>query len=281
MTEQNKQLSVLVIGASGTGSPTIEQLLRLGFGRVVGVEPDITKLKNLNRILNASIADAACAAPKIEVMARAAEAHRGPGVFVPLRRSILGREAVIVGSDCDVIVCCVDTHEARYVADLMGAYFLMPVLDMGVVVPTRKTAEGPVIADVFGRVDYVYPGGSTLADRGVYTPETLEAEYLRLNAPTVHQEHVNAGYIKGFIEEAPSVISLNMRASATAVNELLARLYPFQHERNNRFARTTFSLAAGEEEITAGAHFEARSEVELAGGSHEPLLDLPDLGEFK
>ena len=281
MTEQNRRLSALVIGASGTGSPTIEQLLRLGFGTVVGVEYDLTEAKNLNRILNTTIADADSSTPKVEVMARAAECHRGPDAFVPVRRSILERDAVIVGADCDVIFCCVDTLEARYIADLMGAAFLMPVIDMGVVIPTRQTPSRTVIADVCGRIDYVYPGGSTLGDRGVYTSEALEAEYLWLSAPEAHREKVAAGYIKGMIEEAPSVISLNMRASAAAVNELIARLYPFRHDVNCRFARTMFSLAAGEEEFTAEGDFERTIDNELAAGAREPLLNLPYLRSRK
>ena len=277
MTAQNKRLAAAVIGASGTGSPTIEQLLRLGFGKVVGVDYDVTEYKNLNRIVNTTIADAARNAPKVEVMLRAAESHRGEGVFVPVESSIFDRDAVIKASDCDVVFCCVDTLEARYIADLMGAAFLMPVIDMGVVIPTRKAQDRTVIADVCGRVDYVYPGGATLADRGVYTPAALEAEYLRVNAPDTHRAMIEEGYVKGMAEEAPSVISLNMRASAAAVNELLARLYPFRHELNSRFARTIFSLAAGEEEFTSEGEF-GRDEHELAAGAREPLLGLPDLG---
>ena len=278
MTAQNSRLSVLVIGASGTGSPTIEQTLRLGFGRVVGVEYDLTESKNLNRILNTTSADAATEVPKVQVMLRAAESHRGQDVFVPIERSIFDREAVLAGANCDFILCCVDTLEARYIADLMGSAFLMPIIDMGVVIPTRQASTRTVIADVCGRIDYVYPGGSTLADRGVYTPEALEAEYLRLNAPDVHREKVKEGYIKGIAEEAPSVISLNMRASATAVNELLARLYPFRHEHNSGYARTFFSLAATEEDYTAEGKFKRVDDVELATGAREPLLGLPALG---
>lgn len=278
MTAQNSRLSVLVIGASGTGSPTIEQLLRLGFGRVVGVEYDLTEFKNLNRILNTTIADAETEVPKVQVMLRAAESHRGQGVFVPVERSIFDRGAVLAGADCDIILCCVDTLEARYIADLMGSAFLMPIIDMGVVIPTRRASARTVIADVCGRIDYVYPGGSTLADRGVYTPEALETEYLRLNAPDVHREKVKEGYIRGMAEEAPSVISLNMRASAAAVNELLARLYPFRHEHNSGYARTFFSLAAAEEDYTAEGKFKRGDNGELATGAREPLLALPALG---
>ena len=48
----------------GTGSPVVEQLARLGIGRLVLVDPDRVEDKNLNRILNASREDATCAGRK-------------------------------------------------------------------------------------------------------------------------------------------------------------------------------------------------------------------------
>jgi hypothetical protein len=58
----------------------------------------------------------------------------------------------------------------------------------------------------------------------VYTPASLRAEYLRNTVPAAHRQELEAGYIKGLIEEAPAVITLNMRAAAACVNEFIARL---------------------------------------------------------
>ncbi len=57
-TDLLQRLSVAVVGCSGTGSPVVEQLTRLGVGRLVLVDPDVVEEKNLNRILNATIEDA-------------------------------------------------------------------------------------------------------------------------------------------------------------------------------------------------------------------------------
>ena len=126
-------------------------------------------------------------------------------------------------------------------------------------------------------MDYVQPGGSTLRDREVYSPASLRAEYLRHTAPRAHQHELEAGYIKGMIEEAPSVIKLNMRVATAAMNEFIARAYPFRLDPNGNYARTEFSLAAGEEEFTAESAF-PRSNIGLfARGNMEPLLGLPIL----
>ena len=39
-TRRLRELAVAVVGCSGTGSPVIEQLARLGVGRLVLVDPD-------------------------------------------------------------------------------------------------------------------------------------------------------------------------------------------------------------------------------------------------
>jgi hypothetical protein len=54
--------------------------------------------------------------------------------------------------------CCVDTLEARQVADLVAAAFLIPLIDVGVTIPVRKAGARVAIADVCGRIDYVQPG---------------------------------------------------------------------------------------------------------------------------
>ena len=50
--ERMQKMTFGVIGASGTGSPTIEQLLRLGAGEIIAVDDDFAEVRNINRILN-------------------------------------------------------------------------------------------------------------------------------------------------------------------------------------------------------------------------------------
>lgn len=268
-------LTAGVIGLSGTGSIVGEQAARLGFGKIVPIDFDHVERRNLNRILNSTLADAAVRRKKVETFAAAIEAYRGPGVVDPVAVSIATREGVIAAAGCDLLFCCVDTLEARQIVDLIGAAFLIPILDVGVTIPTRKTADGIAIGDVCGRIDYVQPGGATLGDRGVYTPESLRAEYLRRVAPDAHQQEVEAAYIKGAIEEAPAVITLNMRAASACMNEFIARAYPFRLDANRLYARTTFSLAACEEDYVSEDGFGSTPQTVLGRGGREPLLGLP------
>ncbi|WP_315837526.1 ThiF family adenylyltransferase [Bradyrhizobium prioriisuperbiae] len=279
MTAELNRLSATIIGVSGTGSITAEQAARIGFGHNQYIEFDKVERKNLNRILNSTLADAAKGTPKAEMFANAVATYRGPGVAFSVPLSITTREAVLAASQSDVLFCCVDTLEARQLADLISSAFLIPMFDVGVAIPTRKKPDGSAaIAEVCGRIDYVQPGRSTLQDRGVYSPETLRAEYLAKSSPDAHRAEVEEGYIKGVIEEAPSVITLNMRAASALMNEFIARAYPFRLDSNQKYARTEFRLASCEEEFTAEEEFSVAPNPVLARGAQEPLLGLPMLG---
>lgn len=277
MTGELIRLTAAVIGVSGTGSIVAEQAARLGFGRVVLIDFDRIEPRNLNRILNATAQDAAERALKVESFAHAIRLHRGDDVAVPVAASVATREAVLAVSAADILFCCVDTLEARQITDLIASSFLIPLIDMGVVIPVRRAGAEAAIADVVGRIDFVQPGGSSLQDRKVYSPESLRAEYLRRAAPDAHRQELEAGYIKGIFEEAPAVITLNMRTAATAMNEFIARAYPFRLDANARYARTQFSLAACEEEYHAESDFPRGEQPCFGRGASEPLLGLPML----
>jgi tRNA A37 threonylcarbamoyladenosine dehydratase len=66
-----RRLSIAVIGCSGTGSPIVEQCMRLGASEPVLVDDDRIEDRNVNRILNSTIRDARDARSKVDVLADA------------------------------------------------------------------------------------------------------------------------------------------------------------------------------------------------------------------
>lgn len=278
MTSELSRLSACIIGVSGTGSIVAEQACRMGFGRVILIDHDKVEKKNLNRIVNSIMADAEEERFKVECFAERANAYRDESYVVPVKANILTREAVIAAAQADVLFCCVDTHRGRSVADRLSTTFLLPLFDVGVVIPTRNIGKGEkAIDEVTGRIDYVFPGKSSLFDRGVYTAATLQAEALAESDPAAHTDRVKRGYIEDSPEQAPSVMTLNMRAASACIMEFVARAFPFRHENNNRFARTKFMLAEGIEEFSAENEFNKRVSPDIARGDREPLLNLPIL----
>lgn len=274
------RLSVAIIGVSGTGSIIAEQAARMGFGEIKLVDFDTVESKNLNRILNSTIADAQRDMLKVEMMKRAIDSYRDGVLIRTIPMSIADREAVLAAAQCDVIFCCVDTLEGRHILDLLAQVMLLPLFDVGVTIPTRQDLDKSVIvSDALGRVDYIQPGKSTLSSREVYSAASLRAEYLAHANPEAFSNEANEGYIKGAVQEAPSVIALNMRAASACMLEYVARAFPFRHESNADYARTIFSIAAAEEDHFSESSFDTDTHMQFANGLQEPLLGLPALTE--
>ncbi|MBO9471790.1 ThiF family adenylyltransferase, partial [Endozoicomonas sp. G2_2] len=173
MTTVLAKLSVAVVGVSGTGSVVAEQLLRMGVGELIVVDYDRVEQKNLNRILNTTEADASENVLKVDVFANAANRIRSSTRVRPIVSDISKRDAIEAVAEADIVFSCVDSLEARHICDRLVTAMLQPFFDVGVTIPVRTPARGMVISNVSGRVDYVQPGGPTLGDRGVYTPESL------------------------------------------------------------------------------------------------------------
>ena len=90
------------------------------------------------------------------------------------RRNRRHPRSVLAARASDVL-SCVDTGEGRHIADRLSS--CVPLF-VGVAIPTEPTADGGRrISEVYGRVDYVYPGSSSM-DRGVY-----DGALLRPNGP--------------------------------------------------------------------------------------------------
>lgn len=276
MRDELSRLSVCVVGVSGTGSIVAEQVARLGFGCVILVDHDRMAMKNLNRILNSTLSDAQTSRLKVDVLRDSIHAHREDVVVEAVPSKIDSVDAILKSAIADVVFCCVDSHIGRQICDLMASAFMQPLFDVGVTMPVRQCGRDQfAILDVCGRIDYVWPGGATLADRCVFTPVSVAAECLAEADSAAHAERVKEGYMPGSHEEAPSVIALNMRAASACVMEFIARAYPFRHDPNALRARTLFSLAGCEEDFFAETEWDKEKNTLLARGAKWPLLGLP------
>ncbi|WP_310622408.1 ThiF family adenylyltransferase [Flexibacterium corallicola] len=276
MTKALKEQTACVVGVSGTGSLVAELLARMGVGRLILIDFDIMEPKNLNRIVNSTLQDAISNRSKVEMMAVAIRQYSPKVKVITIQGSIEEVDAIIAASAADIIFSCVDRMTGRSFAELLAQSCLIPLIDLGVTIPTRKDPAGiSHIADVCGRIDYVWPGGPNLTDRNVVTPEGLRREYLETNAPETAQRELDAGYLKGVHEEAPSVMALNMRVAGDAVLEWTTRLFNFRHDGNEGFARTLFSLAGGEIDYIGEADFTLSEKIDLGRGLAQPLLGLP------
>lgn len=273
-TARLRRLSVAVVGCSGTGSPVVEMLARLGVGRLVLVDPDRAEEKNLNRILNATREDARLNRLKVEVLARAI-ASMGLGTKVVLvPESLASPGAVRAVAECDAVFGCMDSVEGRNLLNRLATFYTLPYIDVGV----KLVADGRGgIDEVCGAVHYVKPGGESLLDRRVYSIDQLKAEGLRRTDPEAYRAQVGAGYIRGVPEDRPAVISVNMYLASAAVNEFLARLHPYRLDDNREFAVVRPSLIQGALYRQAEGPPSEGLARSVGRGDVTPLLDMPEL----
>jgi hypothetical protein len=231
-------LTIVVVGCSGTGSVVIEQLARLGAGKLILIDPDFVEEKNLNRILNSGRQD--IGAPKVEVLARAIRSMDLGVEVVPMHCDLLSPEAVAAVAEADVAFGCMDGTEGRHLLNRIATFYNLPYFDVGV----RLDADGTGgIERIAGGIHYLQPGLSSLLSRGVYTMKQVEAEGMRRTNPELYRQQVNEGYLRGVEEDRPAVISVNMTMGSLVVNEFLARIHPHRNQSNDHYAQTGVNLS--------------------------------------
>jgi hypothetical protein len=270
-------LAIGVVGCSGTGSIVVEQLARLGVGRLVLVDDDRMEERNLGRVLNAGPDDAENGRAKVEVIA-ASIARLAPATGVQaVVRNLWSREAVESVAECDIVFGCMDSHEGRFLLNLLATDYLIPYFDVGVRLDATGVKNPGAVREACGTVHYLLPGGSSLVSRGLVSLDRVREEGLRRRDPTAYRQQREDGYIIGRDEQRPAVISVNMFAASLAVNDFLARLHPYREEPNARIASIEFSLASleffCEEESEPCRLLEGRS----GQGDREPRLGLTEL----
>ena len=208
-------LRVGVVGAGGTGSAVVEQLARLGVGDLVIMDGDVVDETNLTRIHGSTTDDVGV--PKAELAARLAESF-GTGTRA---RAIVGSVACRAGvealGDRDVVFGCTDDQAGRLVLSRFAYWYLVPVIDMGVMV---DASEGQ-IRGVEGRVTVLAPGEPCLDCRGQVDAVVASAEMLD---PARRSELAGQGYIPGVDGHAPAVVSFTTVTAGLAVSDLLGRL---------------------------------------------------------
>jgi ThiF family/Prokaryotic homologs of the JAB domain len=275
-----RRLSIAVIGASGTGSPLIEQLMRLGVAVLVIVDDDYMETRNVNRILNSTMKDVRDQRLKVDVLGDAIERTELGTRVIRVPKNLWNPDVVREVAQCDIVFGCMDTVDGRYLLNALASYYNIPYFDIGV--RLDAVPEGPDkgrIREVCGTVNYLQPGRSSLMSRGLFTMADVAAAGLRRNDPAAHARQVEDGYIRGVAANRPAVISVNMFGASLAVNEFLARLHPFREETNDSYGSVIFSLASMEliTEPEEGI-------CEILGGSvgfgdTAPLLGMMELAE--
>lgn len=271
-----RRMRIAVVGVSGTGGPLVEQLMRLGVGALVLVDPDHVEACNLNRIPQAVREDARLGRAKVTVVGDAV--HRTDlGTHVGTYAcNLKDPEVVRAVSTCDLVFGCMDGHEGRHLLNRLATFYSLPYIDMGV----RLDADGRGgIALIAGVVHWLRPGGSSLYSRHVIDLERVRAEGQRRQSPELFDALRRDGYIRGVEVTSPAVSAVNTLVASLAAMELLARIHGHRDGGNAGWACTTLLLSH--------MHLEGALDGEpcqllarhVGRGDGVPLLDDPELTE--
>jgi len=138
---------VAVIGCGGLGGYVIEQLARLGVGRITAVDPDVFEEHNLNRQLYSS--PRMLGQPKVEA-ARLRVGEINPAVtLIPLKCAFSKTNGFDILQDTDVIVDALDSITVRLELSEISAELNVPLVH-------------GAIGGWYGQIATQFPGENTL-----------------------------------------------------------------------------------------------------------------------
>jgi len=203
-------LTVAIVGLGGTGSIVAQQLAHLGVGAFILMDPDHLEPTNLNRVVGTRASD--LRRPKVEI-ARDMILTVNPDARVEAKtRDVADAASARELLDADFVLCCTDSQGSRFVLSQTAYQYLLPTIDIGVVIHA-----GPAgISHVSGRVQMLGPGLPCLLCTGV-----LDAEAVRRDLLTPEARAADP-YIVGAPTPQPAVISINGTASSLAVTMMLS-----------------------------------------------------------
>ncbi|MEO6669300.1 MAG: ThiF family adenylyltransferase [Ferruginibacter sp.] len=269
-----KNMTAAVVGCSGTGSPVIEQLTRLGIGKIIMVDPDTIEKKNLNRIYNSTMNDALQGNRKVDVLKQAIDDIGLGTKVVALANNLYDSVEILKQvANADIIFGCVDSIDGRHLLNQLASFYLIPYFDIGI----KLISDGSGgISQIMGTVHYLQPGGSTLLSRGVYNSEDLRAAAMFRTDIDHYDEQQKMGYITDVRVESPAVISINTQLASMAVNEFLARIHRYRYDSNDQFAITRVSFTDAYVQYEKDEYSDHYLKKFVGRGDMLPFLNMPE-----
>jgi molybdopterin/thiamine biosynthesis adenylyltransferase len=228
------RIRVGIVGVGGTGSPTAEQLIRLGTRDLLLIDRDIVDETSLTRCYG-TFRDAIRKEKASESGRAGGQGQRTHKVTTIanhlLRIAPDARIEAVVGDvaetrvaqmllDRDVVFSCVDEHWGRAILNQIAYQYLVPTINLGV----RIDVDRSQVIGAAGAIQVLRPGSACLWCAAFLSSERIRSESLSAD----HRESLKQErYVVGLGEPAPSVISFTTALSALAVTEYIQLITGF------------------------------------------------------
>lgn len=198
-----------IVGLGGTGSVVLQELSHLGVRDFLLIDPDVVEETNLNRLVGADQGDVGRA--KVSVAEKWAKKINPDARVVAKQDSVLKESVARLLWDTDFVFCCTDSHGSRAVLNQLAYQYLVPTIDMGVVIASRPGG----ITNITGRTQMLAPGLACLVCGKLLDPEEIRRDMM------TEFERKADPYFVGPPDPAPAVVSLNATIGSLAVTMFL------------------------------------------------------------
>ena len=210
------ELNIAVVGVGGTGSAVAEQLVRLGARRMALVDDDVLSASNVTRVYGSTTAKVG--KRKTDVLAEHLKSI-APDLRCRLIHGLCSHRPVARSlASQDLIFGCTDDNAGRLVLSRLSSYYLVPVIDVGVLLTSDA---GGTLTGIDGRTTTLSPGSACLLCRGRVDLARAAAE---MKTPEERVRLVGEGYAPALVEAEPAVVAFTTMVASFAVSELLERL---------------------------------------------------------
>lgn len=224
-----QSLRVGVVGAGGTGSPTIILLARAGVGELVVVDNDKLEKSNLNRVRGAGLPDVG--KNKARIMQDFIKSLQLPTQIAAFD-ALIDQDAASIDalSSCDVIFGCTDDQIGREVLNTSLYIYAQPYIDMGLGGQIADDAEGhPYLRYHYGRVSTILPeNGECLFCQDVIKDVWIRHQYALRENPMLAAAEAKERYLEGGGEQAPGVGPFTSAIADYGVATLFDLIKPFR-----------------------------------------------------
>lgn len=204
-----ESLKVGIVGLGGTGSVISQQLAHLGVKEFLLVDPDILEASNLNRVVGATKNDLEKA--KVDIAKQWINKINPETSVEVVKESILRNSIAKLLLDVDFVFGCTDSHGSRAVLNQLAYQYLVPTIDMGVVIAVRDEK----VEKISARTQLLAPGLACMVCGNLLDYEEVRRDLL------TDFERKNDPYILNHTEPAPAVISLNSTIASMAITMFL------------------------------------------------------------
>ncbi len=204
--------SVVVAGAGGLGSPTIQHLALLGVRQITSVDDDELDETSRNRFVGARHDDPVPGSAKVDLVSRLVNEINPDVRAVPLRKNLVSPEAFEAVKNADWVIGCFDEDGPRFILNELCAMYEKPYIDLASDIPEPGIYGG--------RICVAHDGAGCLNCLNQIDQRAVR-RYLASDEERAREDAIY-GVPRGALPEAgPSVSTINGVIAALAATEFM------------------------------------------------------------